>query len=276
MDLSAEKRSKLEERHEFWWGTNRDAPSRIRRKVQGLRSMNKVRLQLVCDTYYRHVLGRDQLHSVDTSDTATPLLGARICEVGCGGGLLAEALVQLGADVVAIDCDEYDVLTAKAHWRETQGRDRIGPSYHNASVKEFSQAHPGEFDMVICSEQLQYQHINGLEYVPYICKLVRDGGCVFFTTNNRSLPALLFIIGWMEHVAGTMPAFTHRFHRFIKPDEIADVVRRCGFETINVAGFIPLGMTARLKWRMQWFLTSFIGVWYALIAKKAEHVYGGQ
>jgi len=120
---------------------------------------------------------------------------------------------------------------------------------------------------VVCSEQLQYRP-NALEIIPSVCKLAKEDGCVLFTTNNRSVSAFLFIIAWMEHIAGTMPPFTHRLYRFIKPEEIDHELREHGFQTANLAGFLPLGMTLSLKWRMQWWLTSFIGVWYALTAKR--------
>lgn len=98
--------------------------------------MNKVRIPLIIEAYYKNVLGRANLDPTSIA-TATPLLGAKICEVGCGGGYLTEALVQLGADVVGIDADEYDIMTAKNHWRETQGADRTGPEYYHVSLKTY-------------------------------------------------------------------------------------------------------------------------------------------
>ena len=91
---------------------------------------------------------------------------------------------------------------------------------------------------------------------------------VIFTTNNRTLSSLCFAIGWLEHVAAIIPVNTHHLYQFIQPSEIDKVLRRNGFQTKDVIGYLPIGLTARLTWRLQWFLTSYTGVWYAQVAKK--------
>ncbi|OWA55666.1 hypothetical protein BV898_20054, partial [Hypsibius exemplaris] len=93
-------------------------------------------------------------------------------------------------------------------------------------------------------------------------------GVVVITTNNRTLSALAFAIAWLEHVVAIIPVNTHHLHQFIKPEEIDSVFRSNGFVMKDLIGYLPIGLTARLTWRLQWFLTSFTGVWYAQVAKK--------
>jgi len=192
--------------------------------------------------------------------------------VGCGGGFLTEALSEAGADVVGIDDNEIDVLAAQTHWKEKPGVDlTAGPEYYWATVESFVQRHAGEYDVVICSELLE--HIdNPMPYLIQVLKLVREGGAIVITTNNRTLSALLFALIWLEQIVAIIPLNTHHLYKFITPNEIDTVFRRNGFKTTDVIGYLPIGLTARLTWRLQWFLTSFTGVWYAQVAKKPLEV----
>lgn len=94
------------------------------------------------------------------------------------------------------------------------------------------------------------------------------GGAVVITTNNRTLFSLLFTIIWLEHVAAVVPFNFRHLYKFIRPQELHRELKKYSVEPIETIGFLPLGLTARLTWRLQWVLTSFTGLWYAQVAKK--------
>jgi len=255
--LSGEKVAELNLAMDKWWGPTTP--------LAGLKAMNHVRVPIVIQAYQKDVLLREFDPSI--LKTASPLLGAKICDVGCGGGFLTEALQESGADVTGIDDNEIDVLSAQQHWKEKPGVDSKGPDYYWATVESFADRHAGEFDVVICSELLEHRD-NPMTYLEQVLKLVRPGGAVVVTTNNRTLSALLFAIIWLEHIVAIIPVKTHHLYQFIKPKEIDAVFRRNGLKTTETIGYLPIGLTARLTWRLQWFLTSFTGVWYAQVASK--------
>ena len=163
-DIAPEKLKDLYDALELWWGR---ASS-----LQVISRMNKVRMPIIVQTYIKDVQGR--LFDPVFLNEPTPLLGARICDVGCGGGYLTEALVDAGAEVVAIDASEATLLAAKQHWVETRGYKVNGPEYHHALVQEFSQRREGDFDIVVCSELIG-NVTDSMSLVPHVLKLVREG-----------------------------------------------------------------------------------------------------
>ena len=139
----------------------------------GLKAMNKVRIPIIIQAYQKDVLNRD--FDATALRANSPLMGAKVCDVGCGGGYLTEALVKVGADVVGLDDNEYDVLAAKTHWKETRGSNSPDePKYYHASVQEFGKRHEGEFDIVVCSELIEHLD-DPMGYIPHVLKLVRQG-----------------------------------------------------------------------------------------------------
>ena len=121
--------------------------------------------------------------------------------------------------------------------------------------------------MVVCSELLEHLD-DPASFIPLCCQLVRPGGCVVFTTNNRTLPALAFVLIWLEHIAAIIPVNVHQLYKFIKPQEIGNVLRKQGFQTTALVGYLPIGLTAAFRWRLRWVLTSYTGFWYAMVAVK--------
>lgn len=142
--------------------------------------------------------------------------GKKVLDIGCGGGLLAEAMAHHGADVTAIDMADASLSVAKLHQLESQ----LDIDYQKSSAEQFANTHAGKFDVVTCLEMLE--HVPEPALVVKACHdLVRPGGTVFFSTINRNPKSYLFAIIGAEYVLNLLPRGTHDYARFIKPSELA-------------------------------------------------------
>lgn len=149
------------------------------------------------------------------------LSGLRVLDVGCGGGILSEAMAHHGAQVTGIDLGEPTIGAARAH---AQGQS-LTLDYRVVSVEALAAEQPAAFDVVTCMEMLE--HVPDPESIVTACsRLVRPGGHVFFSTLNRHPKAWLFGVIAAERVLKLLPAGTHDYHRFIRPSELASWARR--------------------------------------------------
>ncbi len=140
----------------------------------------------------------------------------RVLDIGCGGGILAEALAHHGAAVTAIDKAEASLSVAKLHLLESQ----LDISYLDSTAEEFAEAQPAQFDVVTCLEMLE--HVPDPSSVVAACqRLVKPGGLVFFSTINRNLKSYLFAIIGAEYLLNLLPRGTHDYSKLIKPSELA-------------------------------------------------------
>ncbi len=140
----------------------------------------------------------------------------RVLDIGCGGGILAEALAHHGAAVTAIDKAEASLSVAKLHLLESQ----LDISYLDSTAEEFAEAQPAQFDVVTCLEMLE--HVPDPSSVVAACqRLVKPGGLVFFSTINRNLKSYLFAIIGAEYLLNLLPRGTHDYAKLIKPSELA-------------------------------------------------------
>jgi 2-polyprenyl-6-hydroxyphenyl methylase/3-demethylubiquinone-9 3-methyltransferase len=152
---------------------------------------------------------------LDYIDNHAPLSGKRVLDVGCGGGILSEAMTALGAEVTGIDMGEAPLAVAKLHLEESG----LSVDYQHATAEEFSQIHPQGFDAVTCLELLE--HVPDPSSVVIACKkLVKPGGHVFFATLNRNPKSFLFAIIAAEYILGLVRKGTHTYSKFIKPSEL--------------------------------------------------------
>jgi 2-polyprenyl-6-hydroxyphenyl methylase/3-demethylubiquinone-9 3-methyltransferase len=143
------------------------------------------------------------------------LPGARILDVGCGGGLLSEAMAKRGAEVTGIDAAVESVGAARFH-AEKSGLPVV---YRQATVEELAASGPRDFDAVVCMELLE--HVPDPSSVVSSCgQLVRPGGKVVFATLNRNVKSYLFAIVGAEMILGLLDKGTHRWRRFVKPSEL--------------------------------------------------------
>jgi 2-polyprenyl-6-hydroxyphenyl methylase/3-demethylubiquinone-9 3-methyltransferase len=164
-------------------------------------------------------------------DQVAPLAGARVLDVGCGGGILSESMASSGADVTGIDLAEKSLEVAKLHRLESG----VQVDYRCIAVEALAAEAPASFDTVTCMEMLE--HVPDPASVIAACAaLVRPGGHVLFSTINRNPKAFLFAIVGAEYVLDLLPRGTHQFDRFLKPSEIAAVARRHALEPIGTCG----------------------------------------
>ncbi|MGZ5087481.1 MAG: bifunctional 2-polyprenyl-6-hydroxyphenol methylase/3-demethylubiquinol 3-O-methyltransferase UbiG [Usitatibacter sp.] len=169
--------------------------------------------------------------------------GKRILDVGCGGGILAEAMAAKGATVTGIDLADKPLKVAMLHRMESGS----GVDYRLVSAESLAAEMPGAFDVVTCMEMLE--HVPDPPSVVRACaSLVKPGGLVFFSTLNRNAKAFLLAIVGAEYVLNPLPKGTHEYARFIKPSELSRACREAGLAVIDLTGmtYNPLAKTYSL------------------------------
>ena len=166
------------------------------------------------------------------------LEGARVLDVGCGGGILSEAMARRGAQVTGIDLSEKALRVAELHLHESG----LSVRYEKGAVEDVS----GEFDVVTCMELLEHVP-QPASMVSACARLVRPGGRVFFSTINRNPKAYLFAVVGAEYVLGLLPKGTHDYQRFIKPSELSRWTRAAGLRTEELIGMTYNPVTRRYR-----------------------------
>ena len=142
--------------------------------------------------------------------------GKKVLDIGCGGGILAEAMAHHGANVTAIDMADASLSVARLHQLES----KLEIDYQKSSAEQYAQDHSEQFDIVTCLEMLE--HVPEPAKVIQACyDLVKPGGTVFFSTINRNPKSYLFAIVGAEYILNLLPRGTHDYARFIKPSELA-------------------------------------------------------
>jgi len=166
-----------------------------------------------------------------------------VLDIGCGGGILAEAMARLGARVTGIDLSEKGLKVAQLHLLES----RLPVRYEMASAEDYAAAHAGEFDVVTCMELLE--HVPEPARTVQACaRLAAPGGRVFFSTINRNVKSYLFAVIGAEYLLKLLPKGTHDYMRFIKPSELARWSRDAGLRPAELIGmsYNPLAKRYRL------------------------------
>ena len=177
-----------------------------------------------------------------------PLRGARVLDVGCGGGLLAEAMAREGARVLGLDLSPELVDIAKLHRLESKQNGAVlDLEYRVQPVEALADAQPGDFDAITCMEMLEHVPEPG-SILEACARLLKPGGRLFVSTINRTPAAFALAIVGAEYVAGLLPKGTHDYRTFIKPSELTRVLRAVGLDVEDVAGlhYDPLRKTARV------------------------------
>jgi 2-polyprenyl-6-hydroxyphenyl methylase / 3-demethylubiquinone-9 3-methyltransferase len=166
-----------------------------------------------------------------------PLGGKRVLDIGCGGGILTEAMVGKGAIVKGIDLSEKALKVAELHSLESG----IQVTYELIAAEALAEREPGTFDVITCMEMLE--HVPTPEAIVKACAtLVKPGGQVFFSTLNRNPKSWLFAVVGAEYVLRMLPRGTHDYAKFITPAELSQYVRNSGLqaETLKGMSYNPL------------------------------------
>lgn len=165
-------------------------------------------------------------------ETLVPINGKRVLDVGCGGGILADAMARKGASVLGIDLSTKALKVAQLHALEAQTE---GVHYQEISAEALAAEQPQGFDVVTCMEMLE--HVPDPASIVKACAaLVKPGGHVFFSTINRNAKAFLFAIVGAEYVLNLLPRGTHEYAKLIKPSELAGYCRATGLNLQETRG----------------------------------------
>jgi 2-polyprenyl-6-hydroxyphenyl methylase/3-demethylubiquinone-9 3-methyltransferase len=160
-----------------------------------------------------------------------PLAGKKVCDVGCGGGILAESIAKKGATVTGIDLSEKALKVADLHSLESG----IKVRYELISAEELAAREAEQYDVVTCMEMLE--HVPDPAAIVQACaKLVKPGGHIFFSTLNRNPKSYLFAIIGAEYILGLLPRGTHDYAKFITPAELSSFTRTAGLEVQALKG----------------------------------------
>lgn len=174
-------------------------------------------------------------------DALASLSGKQVVDVGCGGGILAEAMARKGAQVLGIDLAGKSLKVAQLHALEAGAE---GVRYREVSAETLAEEQPGHFDAVTCMEMLE--HVPDPAAVVSACaRLVKPGGWVFFSTLNRNPKSFLFAIVGAEYLLRLLPRGTHEYARLIKPAELTRWARQAGLEIEGFKGMEYNPLTRR-------------------------------
>jgi len=199
-----------------WWNPNG--------KFRPLHKFNPVRLAYVRDQVAAR-FGRD-------AHQARPFEGLRILDIGCGGGLLCEPMARLGAEVVGADASETNIEVAKIHAADSA----VSIDYRATTAEALADA--GEkFDVVLNMEVIE--HVSDPQlYISKCSELVKPDGIMFVATLNRTLKALGLAIVGAEYILGWLPRGTHQYSKFIRPDELEQLLANADMSIIDRTGVI--------------------------------------
>lgn len=175
-------------------------------------------------------------------DERASLAGKNVLDVGCGGGILSEAMAQRGATVTGIDMGEAPLNVARLHALESG----VKVEYKRIPVEELAAQQPASFDVVTCLEMLE--HVPDPASIIRACaNLVKPGGQVFFSTLNRNPKAFLLAVVGAEYIMNMLPKGTHDYKKFIRPSELASMCRAAGLQPAELTGMTYNPITRHYK-----------------------------
>ncbi|NKI16862.1 bifunctional 2-polyprenyl-6-hydroxyphenol methylase/3-demethylubiquinol 3-O-methyltransferase UbiG [Spongiibacter sp. KMU-166] len=183
---------------------------------------------------------------VNYIDERSPVAECRVVDVGCGGGILSEAMAMRGARVTGIDMGEAPLNVARLHQLESGAK----VDYFQTTAEELAEDKAGYYDIVTCLEMLEHVP-NPASVIRACAKLCKPGGDIYFSTINRNPKAFALSIVGAEYILGLLPKGTHEYSKFIRPSELADWIRESNLQLQHITGltYNPLFKTYRLNER---------------------------
>jgi len=178
---------------------------------------------------------------LDWIQSLVPLQGKEVVDIGCGGGILTDAMARNGANALGADLATKSLKVAQLHALEAQ---TPNVRYQEISAEDLAAERPASFDVVTCMEMLE--HVPDPSSIVRACAtLVKPGGWVFFSTLNRNAKSFLFAIVGAEYVLNLLPRGTHEYAKFIRPSELARDCRDAGLEWKQTRGMQYNPLTRR-------------------------------
>lgn len=175
-------------------------------------------------------------------DSKVNLAELQVLDIGCGGGILAEAMAHRGAKVTGIDMGEAPLSVARLHLVESQ----LEINYQQSSAESFADDHAAKFDVVTCLEVLE--HVPDPGSVLKACHaLLKPGGHLFLSTINRNPKSYLFAILGAEYILKLLPKGTHDYQKFIRPSELTQQARDASFELNTLTGMVYNPLTKKYR-----------------------------
>ncbi len=175
-------------------------------------------------------------------DERSPVAGKQLIDVGCGGGILAEAMAVRGAFVTGIDMGEAPLAVARLHQLESN----VSVDYRKITAEEIAAEQPGKYDVVTCMEMLE--HVPDPASIINACaKLCKPGGDLYFSTLNRNPKSYAFAIIGAEYILKLLPKGTHDYAKFIRPSELAEWLRLANLQLQDITGMVYNPFTQRYK-----------------------------
>jgi polyprenyldihydroxybenzoate methyltransferase / 3-demethylubiquinol 3-O-methyltransferase len=224
--------------------------------MKGLHAMNTVRVPLIRDGLISTGLIEDL-----KINRANVLEGVKILEVGCGAGILTEALGKLKANVTALDPSEKLLSTAREHLSEPE---RTNIEYTCETIENHAQNNKEKYDAVVASEVLEHV-VDQKAFLAACIETLKPGGSIFITTFNKTQASWLAGIIAAEHILSLVPKNTHDWNLFISPADVEKILKDLNCSTVLVHGM-------RYEfWRNTCVWSSYLGVNYALHAVKNDN-----
>ncbi|MDO4441083.1 MAG: bifunctional 2-polyprenyl-6-hydroxyphenol methylase/3-demethylubiquinol 3-O-methyltransferase UbiG [Moraxella sp.] len=223
-----------------WWDKNG--------AFKSLHDINPLRLNWI----------EDRVHE----QYGSPLLGKKVLDVGCGGGILSHSMAVRGAEVVGVDLGEENLNAGRIHAERTGMAE--GLSFRCVAIEELAKEMPASFDVVTCMEMLE--HVPDPSAIVQACfELLKPNGVFVCSTINRNPKSYLFAIVGAEYVLRLLDKGTHDYHKFITPAELDQMALRAGFDRMDMTGLHYNPITKRF-----WLSNSNVDVNYMMaFTKKA-------
>jgi 2-polyprenyl-6-hydroxyphenyl methylase / 3-demethylubiquinone-9 3-methyltransferase len=170
------------------------------------------------------------------------LSGCKVLDVGCGGGILTEALARCGAQATGIDLSNESIEAAKVHARQQE----LDIEYRYENIDETASKQAGEFDAITCMEMLE--HVPEPKKIIAACsRLLKPGGHAFFSTINRTPKAFVFVIFGGEYILRLLPRGTHTYKKLIRPNELKQWAQESGLDFRRLSSLIYNPFTRKFK-----------------------------